>query len=63
VQSRAEQSELGQSRDELAREAFRRETVRHDRRDLAVDEAADGIADQPLVFAQQRRDVVEIERI
>src|SRR5688572_30223006 len=63
VQSRAEQPQLGESRHDLARKSFRCETFGHDRRDLAVDESADGIADQPLVFAEQRCDVVEIERI
>ncbi len=63
LQSRAEQSELCQAWHELDRETLRREAVRDDRRDLSIDEPADGIADQPLVIVEQRSDVVEIERI
>ena len=40
AQSRAEQSELGEARNELDRETFSRETLRDDRRDLSVDEPA-----------------------
>jgi hypothetical protein len=61
LQSRTEQSELGEPRHELAGEALRRETVADDRRDFAVDESADSIPDQPLVIAEQRCDVVKIE--
>src|SRR6202008_3273696 len=63
AQRGAEQSELCQARNKLDRETLGSKAIRDDRRDLSVDEPANGLADQPLVIVEQRSDVVEIERI
>ncbi len=63
LQRGAEQAELREPRHELDRKARGGEAVGDDRQHFAVDEARDGILDQPLVLAEQRSDVVEIERI
>jgi len=63
AQRGAKQSELCEARNELDRKTLRRKTIRDDRRDLSVDEPANGLADQPLVIVEQGSDVVEIERI
>ena len=63
VQRRAEQTELGEPRHELDGKTFGGEAVGDERRDFAIDEARNRVADQPLVVAEQRSDVEEIERI
>ena len=61
VQRCAEQSQLGEPRNELDGEALGGETLGHERRDFAIDEPRDGVADEALVIVEQRSDVEEID--
>ncbi len=62
VEVHAEQTELGDLRDQLAREGPGFEVLRDHRQRPLADEGADGVADQALVVAEQVVDGEEVGR-
>ena len=58
----AQQAQLRDLRDQLARECARLEVVANDRQYPLTDELADGVAHHALLFRQQAIDTIEISK-